>query len=134
MIALPIGPRTQRLVTAAAPAYLQARGTPNTRATCCNTPACAASSPAAPFRCGSSNATAKSCASTRQARLQVRQGAAFDLAVQAAIDGLGIIHLFEDWYARISKAVPWCPCWNRGGKASAGRSCITPGGGICRRR
>jgi DNA-binding transcriptional LysR family regulator len=29
--------------------------------------------------------------------LQVRTGAAFDLAVQAALDGLGIIHLFEDW-------------------------------------
>jgi len=29
--------------------------------------------------------------------LQVRQGAAFDLAVQAAIDELGIILLFEDW-------------------------------------
>jgi len=28
--------------------------------------------------------------------LQVRQGATLDRAVRAAIDGLGIIHLFED--------------------------------------
>jgi DNA-binding transcriptional LysR family regulator len=26
-----------------------------------------------------------------------RSGAAFDLALQAALDGLGILHLFEDW-------------------------------------
>jgi len=29
--------------------------------------------------------------------LRVRLGAAVDLAVAAAIDGLGIIHLFEGW-------------------------------------
>ena len=29
--------------------------------------------------------------------LQGREGAAFDLAVQAAVGGLGIVHLFEDW-------------------------------------
>jgi DNA-binding transcriptional LysR family regulator len=29
--------------------------------------------------------------------LIVRIGGAMDLAVQAAIDGLGVVHLFEDW-------------------------------------
>ncbi|WP_029572414.1 LysR substrate-binding domain-containing protein, partial [Pseudomonas syringae] len=29
--------------------------------------------------------------------LTVRIGGAFDLTVQAAIDGLGVVHLFEDW-------------------------------------
>jgi len=29
--------------------------------------------------------------------LLVRLGGAVDLAVEAAVDGLGIIHLFEDW-------------------------------------
>ena len=29
--------------------------------------------------------------------LLVRLGAAADLAVSAAIDGLGVVHMFEDW-------------------------------------
>lgn len=29
--------------------------------------------------------------------LMVRVGGAVDLAVSAAVDGLGVIHLFEDW-------------------------------------
>jgi DNA-binding transcriptional LysR family regulator len=47
--------------------------------------------------------------------LQVRSGAAFDLALQAALDGLGIIHLFEDWLhphldsgALVPLLEPWC--------------------------
>ncbi|MGF6401279.1 DNA-binding transcriptional LysR family regulator [Pseudomonas frederiksbergensis] len=34
--------------------------------------------------------------------LVVRIGGAADLAVQAAVDGLGIIHLFEDWIRKRS--------------------------------
>jgi hypothetical protein len=54
MIAVPIGPRTQRRVTATA--GLEAHGHPNIRATCCSTPACAASFPVARYPSGSSSA------------------------------------------------------------------------------
>ena len=51
--------------------------------------------------------------------LQVRQGAILDLAVRAAIDGLGIIHLFEDWLrphfesgALVPVLKPWWQCFS----------------------
>ena len=65
MIAVPIGPRRQRFVTAAAPAYLAARGAPSIRATSSTMPASATASPAAPSTPGSSSARARSCASSR---------------------------------------------------------------------
>ena len=60
MIAVPIGPRRQRMATAAAPGYLEAHGRPGTRATCCSTPVCAAASPVARCRPGRFNAGKRS--------------------------------------------------------------------------
>lgn len=96
MIAVPIGPRVQRFATAASPAYL-ARGRPE----------------------HPRDLLAHACLSGRFASgviptweferdgevvridpagpLVVRLGAAVDLAVSAAVAGLGVIHLFEDW-------------------------------------
>jgi DNA-binding transcriptional LysR family regulator len=66
MIAIPIGPRTQRFVTAAAPAYLAARGTPGIRATCSIMPACAVASRAGRWRSGSSRRMARRSSSIQK--------------------------------------------------------------------
>jgi len=97
MIAVPIGPRTQRLVTAAAPAYLQAHGRPEhprdlLQHACMRGQFSGGAIPVWEFERGDEIVRIDP-----QGPLLVRTGASFDLAVQAAIDGLGIIHLFEDW-------------------------------------
>ncbi|KQZ68321.1 LysR family transcriptional regulator [Rhodanobacter sp. Root561] len=97
MIALPIGPRTQRLVTAAAPAYLQAHGTPEhprdlLQHACLRGQFSGGAVPLWEFE-----RDGEIVRVDPSGPLQVRTGAAFDLAVQAALDGLGIVHLFEDW-------------------------------------
>jgi DNA-binding transcriptional LysR family regulator len=97
MIAVPIGPRTQRLVTAAAPAYLQAHGRPEhprdlLQHACLRGQFSGGAIPVWEFERDDEIVRIDP-----PGPLQVRSGAAFDLAVQAAIDGLGIIHLFEDW-------------------------------------
>lgn len=97
MIAVPIGPRTQRLVTAASPAYLQAHGRPEhprdlLQHACLRGQFSGGAIPTWEFERDGDIVRVDP-----QGPLQVRQGAALDLAVQAAIDGLGIIHLFENW-------------------------------------
>ena len=97
MIAIPIGPRTQRFATAAAPAYLDRRGRPR--------------HPRDLLRHGCIRGRFSSGAMTpweferngKTVRIDpggpliVQVGAATDLAVAAAIGGTGVIHLFEDW-------------------------------------
>ena len=115
MIALPIGPRTQRLITAAAPGYLEAHGTPEhprdllQHACMCGQFSGGAIPPWEFERDG------EIVRVDPPGPLLVRSGAAFDLALQAALDGLGIIHLFEDWLqphldsgALVSVLEPWC--------------------------
>ena len=97
MIAVPIGPRTQRLVTAAAPAYLAAHGRPEhprdlLQHACMRGQFSGGAIPVWEFE-----RDGEIVRIDPQGPLQVRTGASFDLAVQAAIDGLGIVHLFEDW-------------------------------------
>jgi len=99
MIAMPIGPRTQRLATAAAPLYIDARGRPGHPRdlldhVCVSGRFSGGAKPSWDFECGG-----ETMRLSPNAQLVVRQAAAFDLAVQAAVDGLGIIHLFEDWLA-----------------------------------
>jgi DNA-binding transcriptional LysR family regulator len=98
MIAVPIGPRTQRYRHRRLARLSRRRmAGPSIRATCSTMPAHAADLPAARRPYGNSSAMTRSCGSTPPAPLVVRNGAAFDLAIAAAVDGLGIIHLFEDW-------------------------------------
>ena len=97
MIAVPIGPRMQRLVTAAAPSYLEAHGRPEhprdlLQHACMRGQFSGGAIPVWEFE-----RDGEIVRIDPQGPLQVRQGAAIDLAVQAAIDGLGIILLFEDW-------------------------------------
>ena len=115
MIALPIGPRTQRLITAAAPAYLQAHGRPQHPRDLLHH-ACLRgqfSGGAVPLWEFERNDEIVRVDPTGP--LLVRTGAAFDLTVQAALDGLGIVHLFEDWLqpyldsgALVPVLEPWC--------------------------
>jgi len=99
MIAVPIGPRTQRLVTAAAPSYLAARGRPLH-------PRDLLGHACLRLRF-SSGATAiwefeKGDETLRldpPGPLLVQPGSACDLLLDAALAGLGVICLFEDWLA-----------------------------------
>lgn len=98
MIAVPIGPRTQRFATAAAPAYLDRHGRPAHPSDLLGH-ACILG------RFGSGRLTApwefeRDGAVVRiepMARLTVGVGGGMDLAVDAAIAGVGVLHLFEDW-------------------------------------
>lgn len=97
MIALPIGPRTQRLITAAAPSYLAARGTPLhpgelLHHACLRGQFSGGATP--PWEYERDGEVIRV---DPPGPLLVRTGAAFDLAVQAAVAGLGVIHLFDDW-------------------------------------
>jgi len=97
MIAVPIGPRQQRFATAASPDYLNRRGRPKHPRELLDH-ACLRG------RFASGAMTAWEFERNREiirvepsGPLIVRVGAATDLAVDAALAGIGIIHLFEDW-------------------------------------
>lgn len=97
MIAVPIGPRFQRFATAASPAYLDARGRPQhprdlLAHACMRGQFASGAIPSWEFeRDGLIVRVDPS------GPLLVRLGSAVDLAVEAAVDGLGVIHLFEEW-------------------------------------
>jgi DNA-binding transcriptional LysR family regulator len=97
MIAVPIGPRVQRLATGAAPAYLDRRGRPQHPRDLLQH-ACLrgrfASGTMAPWEFERDGEVVRV---DPEGPLLVRVGAATDLAVDAAIAGTGVINLFEDW-------------------------------------
>jgi DNA-binding transcriptional LysR family regulator len=97
MIAIPIGPRFQRFATAAAPAYLDRHGRPQHPRDLL-THAC--------LRIRFSSGMMPPWEFERDGELLriepsgpliVRAGGATDLKVDAAIAGVGVIYLFEDW-------------------------------------
>jgi len=97
MIAVPIGPRVQRFATAASREYLDARGRPqHPRDLLAH--ACLrgqfSSGVMSPWEFERDGEVIRVDTS---GPLVVRLGAGVELAVQAAVDGLGIIHLFEEW-------------------------------------
>jgi DNA-binding transcriptional LysR family regulator len=97
MIAVPIGPRIQCFATAASPAYLDAHGRPEhprdlLSHACLRGQFASGAIPTWEFEHGGEIVRVDPTGP-----LVVRLGAAVDLAVSAAIDGLGIIHLFEGW-------------------------------------
>ncbi|MEI5688828.1 MULTISPECIES: LysR substrate-binding domain-containing protein [Sphingomonas] len=98
MIAVPIGPRVQRFATAAAPAYLAARGRPahprdllDHRCLTARFTSGALTSPWEFERAG------EIVRVTPQGPLIASVAGAVDLLVDVAIAGGGILHLFEDW-------------------------------------
>jgi DNA-binding transcriptional LysR family regulator len=97
MIAVPIGPRLQRLATAAAPAYLAAHGRPEhprdlLQHRCLRGRFAGGAMPIWEFE-----HDGEVVRIDPPSPLVVRPGAAADLLIAAAIAGLGVIHLFEDW-------------------------------------
>jgi DNA-binding transcriptional LysR family regulator len=97
MIAVPIGPRVQRFATAASPAYLDRHGRPQHPRDLLNH-ACLrgrfSSGAMPPWEFERDGEMVRVDPS---GPLLVQLGAAADLAVEAAIAGTGIMHLFEDW-------------------------------------
>jgi len=97
MIAVPIGPRVQRFATAASPEYLAAHGAPEHPRdlldhACLRGQFASGVVPVWEFERDGDVVRVDPTGP-----LLVRLGAAVDLAVDAAINGLGVIHLFEDW-------------------------------------
>ena len=97
MIAVPIGPRVQRFATAAAPSYLAARGVPKhprdlLSHACLRGQFASGAMPLWEFE-----RDGEIVRVDPSGPLVVRLGAAADLALSAAVAGVGIINLFEDW-------------------------------------
>ena len=97
MIAVPIGPRVQRFATAAAPAYLDARGRPEhprdlLAHACLRGQFASGATPPWEFE-----RDGEVVRIDPTGPLKVRLGSAADLAVDAAVAGLGVVHLFEGW-------------------------------------
>ncbi|MEK8033795.1 LysR family transcriptional regulator [Ideonella sp. DXS29W] len=97
MVAIPIGPRRQRMATAASPAYLKAHGRPShprdlLRHACLRGRFASGSIPAWEFQ-----RRAEVVIVEPTGPLIVRISGGLDLAVDAAVAGCGVIHLFEDW-------------------------------------
>ena len=98
MIAVPIGPRVQRLATAAAPAYLDRHGRPDHPRQlldhACILGRFTSGELTSPWEFERDGEVIRI---EPKSRLVVRVSGATDLGVDAAIAGSGIIHLFEDW-------------------------------------
>jgi len=97
MIAVPIGPRVQRFATVASPAYLDARGRPQhprdlLAHACLRGRFASGAMPVWEFE-----RDGQVVRVDPGGPLVVRLGGAADLAVDAAIAGLGIVSLFEEW-------------------------------------
>ncbi len=97
MVAIPIGPREQRFATAASPAYFARRGRPDHPRqlldhACLRSRFASGAMPAWEFERDGDVVKLDPTGP-----LVVRAGPATDLAIDAAIAGIGVIHLFEDW-------------------------------------
>jgi len=96
MIAIPIGPRTQRFALAAAPSYLARRGVPQhprdlLEHACLRGKFLSGSMPAWEFE------RAGQKLSVEPSGPMIVTPTVFDLAVSAAVAGHGVIYLFEEW-------------------------------------
>ncbi|HWH84755.1 MAG TPA: LysR substrate-binding domain-containing protein [Burkholderiaceae bacterium] len=97
MIAIPIGPRRQRMATAAAPAYLEARGRPAhprdlLQHACLRVRFASGAMPPWEFQLEEEVVTVDP-----GGPLIVRVSGGIDLVLDVALAGSGVIHLFEDW-------------------------------------
>ncbi|MER0040489.1 LysR family transcriptional regulator [Pseudomonas sp. MGal98] len=97
MIAVPIGPRLQRCATAASPTYLDAHGRPEHPRDLLQHACLRGKFPSGAMPLWEYERDGEIISVDPTGPLIVRIGGAVDLAVQAAIDGLGMVYLFEDW-------------------------------------
>ena len=98
MIAVPIGPRTQRFALAAAPAYLERRGRPahprDLLGHSCLRGRFASGRTTTPWEFERAGEVVKI---EPDGPLVVSVGGAIDLVIDMACAGTGVIYLFEDW-------------------------------------
>lgn len=97
MIAVPIGPRTQRMAAAASPAWLARHGLPGhprelPPGACIRARFASGAMIHWTFERGGETVTLEP-----NGQLLVQVGGALDLAIDSAVQGLGVIYLFEDW-------------------------------------
>lgn len=97
MIAVPIGPRTQRMAAAASPAWLARHGAPGhprelALGACIRARFASGAMIDWMFERDGETVTIEP-----NGQLLVQVGGALDLAIDSAVQGLGVIYLFEDW-------------------------------------
>jgi len=97
MVAVPIGPRVQRLAAAAAPDYLARRGRPDHPRDLLQHACLRGRFPSGAMIDWQFERDGESLTVDPSGPLLVQIGAAVDLAVDAAVAGTGIVYLFEDW-------------------------------------
>ncbi len=97
MIAIPIGPRSQRYATAASPAYLDRRGRPGHPHDLLGHACLRGRFPSGATPPWEFERAGAVVMIDPAGPLTVRIGGGTDLAVEAAVAGSGVIQLFEDW-------------------------------------
>src|SRR6516165_8959146 len=131
MIAIPLGPRRQRYMAAAAPSYLARHGRPHHPHELLNH-AC--------IRHRFASGVIAAWEFERDGEV-IRiipdgplVGSVIELELAAAVAGLGVIATLRNFCSRISPVARWCRCWAIGVRSSPGRISIIPAGAICRHR
>jgi DNA-binding transcriptional LysR family regulator len=97
MIAVPIGPRMQRMAAAAAPDYLARRGRPQHPRDLLDHTCMRARFASGTVIRWEFERDGETVVIDPSGPLLVQVGGAVDLKVDAAVAGLGIVYLFEDW-------------------------------------
>ncbi|ODU83318.1 MAG: LysR family transcriptional regulator [Novosphingobium sp. SCN 63-17] len=97
MIAVPIGPRVQRILTAAAPAYLAARGRPAHPRDLLDHDCLGLRFSSGALAIWEFEKAGEVVRVDPPTRLLIQPGLACDLLIETALAGLGIVALFEDW-------------------------------------
>jgi len=97
MIAVPIGPKAQRMAAAASPGYLARRGRPQHPRDLLSHACMRARFASGALVRWQFERDGESVTIDPSGALLVQVGGAIDLAVDAAVAGTGIVYLFEDW-------------------------------------
>jgi DNA-binding transcriptional LysR family regulator len=97
MIAVPIGPRVQRMAAAAAPSYLDRRGRPQHPRELLDHACMRARFASGAVIRWTFERDGETVTIDPPGQLLVQVGGALDLNIAAAVAGTGIVYLFEDW-------------------------------------
>jgi DNA-binding transcriptional LysR family regulator len=97
MIAVPIGPPVQRMAAAAAPAYLDRRGRPQHPRDLLDHACMRARFASGAVIRWTFERDGETVTIDPAGQLLVQVGGALDLKIAAAVAGMGIVYLFEDW-------------------------------------